>query len=76
MSYEARVCYTVENVIHVVVKCKTIRPDGTEKRTNQIKISLLGPKDFNLLVLPQTYEEAILYLDGKRAIEEQTVSIT
>lgn len=56
MEYEAKVCYTIQNVIHVVVKCKTIRPDGSEKRTNQIKISLLGPKDFKLSVVPQTYE--------------------
>ena len=71
MSYEALVCYTLNNIIHVVVKCKTIRPDGTERRTNEIKLTMLGPEESKNKVIPVTYEEAMLYLSGKRAVEDQ-----
>jgi len=71
MKFEAKIGYTLDNLIHVNIACFQILKNKKVVQTNDMNVTFSVGKDCVVKpIVPVTYEEAMTYIDSKRRISE------
>jgi len=74
LRLKSRIAYTIPTIpssVHVAVEASVIDDQtGEEKKTNDFRFTWGSPeRGFTTTVVPKTYEEAMLWLEGSRALK-------
>lgn len=68
----AQVVYTSDTLVNVIVSVECIEKQGSvnmSNQTNEFTVTFKLGSGFNKTIRPNTYENAMLYLQGKRNID-------
>jgi acyl-CoA hydrolase len=71
LKYVARVAYTMDTLVNVIVSVESIKKEGSQtisQQTNEFTVTFKLEESFDKTIRPNTYENAMLYLQGKRNI--------
>ncbi|XP_078415719.1 acyl-coenzyme A thioesterase 9, mitochondrial-like isoform X1 [Cetorhinus maximus] len=71
----SQVCYTESNYIQVRVHSEVVDPLSKQHSTTNIFHFTFGSEKEVMQVIPKTYGESMLYLDGKRHFEAQAIRV-
>jgi len=69
IKFEAKVCFTQGNLLHVGVDVIKNNPEGDKIKASELHLALVCPDSDLKPVFPEKYSEGILYLEAKRRMK-------
>ncbi|KAL4429061.1 hypothetical protein ABPG74_022147 [Tetrahymena malaccensis] len=71
LELHAKIGYISEdNVIHILVECFKVNKSQERLKTNDLHLTFVAEKDAKIQkVFPETYTEAMIYLDSQRRVQ-------
>ena len=69
MKFEAKVCFTQGNLLHVSVDVIKNNPEGEKVKASELHLALVCHDHEMKPVHPEKYSEAIEYLEAKRRMK-------
>lgn len=68
VKFEAKVCFTQGNLLHVGVDVIKNNPEGQKVKASELHLTLVSPEKLKP-IFPEKYAEGILYLEAKRKMK-------